>query len=59
MVVTGERKKVMARVRKPNEKMYTAEGVKAARASWAESGNDGRRGGVGRHGLTWAGWVRL
>jgi hypothetical protein len=53
MVVTEERKDVMARVRKPKEKTYSTEGAKASRADWAERGSSARRGGAIQRGQTW------
>jgi hypothetical protein len=53
MVVTEERKDIMARVRKPKEKTYFAEGAKAYRADWAEQGSSARWGGVIQRGQTW------
>jgi hypothetical protein len=50
MVVTEERKDVMARVRKPKEKTYSTEGAKASRA---ERGSSARRGGAVQRGQTW------
>jgi hypothetical protein len=50
MVVTEERKDVMARVRKPKEKTYSTEGAKASRAERVSSA---RRGGAVQRGQTW------
>jgi hypothetical protein len=53
MAVTRERKGFTGRVRKPKEKMYSAEGAKASLASWAEReavAHGEERAGMGRHG---------
>jgi hypothetical protein len=55
MAVTGERKDITTRVRKPKEKMYSAKGTNASRAGWAEQGSGNRRGGANWHGQTWVG----
>jgi hypothetical protein len=57
MAVTGERKDIMTRVRKPKEKMYSSKGTNASRAGWAMQGSGGWWGGANWRGQTWVGRI--